>query len=104
MLILLLVCILILSIEYILGTFNAFVDKRMNVKELQKYLKPHINLPLDFVTLHIYKPGNTLELALPERTLIDLNDFDIIQISFDLLDDQYCVPIYYQLPNNPQVS
>lgn len=94
----------IISIEYILETCDVYVDKRMNVKELRKNMEPNINLPIDFVTLHIYKPDNSLELALPERTLLDLNDFDTIQISFGLPDDQFCVSIYSQLSKNLGVS
>lgn len=75
----------------------------MNVKEIFKYLEPRINLTLDSVVYRVYKPGNILELT-SKCTLIDLNNFDTIQISFDLLDDQYCASIYCKLPNNPGVS
>lgn len=94
-LIILFVYLFILCTEYILGNFDAYVDKRMNVKELKNSLASHINVPIDFITLHIYKSDNTLELALPERTLKDLNDFDTIKISYELCDDQFFGTLYF---------
>lgn len=92
------------SIIYFLGKFDAYIDKRMNVQELKTHLASYTNVSMDLVTINIKKSDNAFEFALPGRSLIELKDFDTIQISYDLLDDQRCGSIYYQYPNNPKVS